>query len=82
MTAGGHAPLRRPAPGGAAVTPDPEILRQLARGSNGGAGWAARACVGCHDYSESIPSMLAIAQPGVYGGRLPIFWIKGEAWRA
>ena len=64
------------------MTPDPEILRQLARGSNGGAGWAARAWGGCHDYSESIPSMLAIAQPGVYGGRLPIFWIKGEAWRA
>ena len=63
-----------------AVMPDPEIVRQLARGSNG-EGPGARALAGCHEFSEIVP-VPGIAQPEIFGGELPIFWIKGEAWTA
>ena len=61
------------------MTPDPEILRQFARGSNGGA-WADRVLMGCQDFPEIVLPMPAVAQPWVVGGALPIFWIKGEVW--
>jgi len=61
------------------MTPDPEIIRQLARGPNGGA-WADRVLMGCQDFPEIVLPMPAVAQPWVVGGALPIFWIKGEVW--